>query len=116
SSAPQDETRRLDSMTQTIVAVFDTTAEAEQAAQHLAMDVGGVRGEVYDTRRQGELSALDIPGEDSAAVQEAIRRGGAIVHATVPDGKYDAVVGVLERDGAVDIDERIAQWRKEGWT
>ena len=103
-------------MTQTVVAVFDTVAEAQQAAQHLAMDVAGVRGEVYDARRSGELSALSLPGEDAAAVDEAIRRGGAVVHATVPEGRYDAVVRILEADGAVDLDEREAAWRSEGWT
>ena len=103
-------------MTQTVIAVFDTVAEAEQAAQHLAMDVAGVRGEVYDTRRSAEMSALSLPGEDAAVMQEAIRRGGAIVHATVPEDRYDAVVRILEADGAVDLDERQAAWRSEGWT
>jgi uncharacterized protein (TIGR02271 family) len=103
-------------MTQTVIAVFDSVAEAQQAAQHLAMDVGGVRGEVYDTRRESEITVLGLPAEDSDAVREAIRRGGAVVHATVPDEKYDAVVGVMERDGAVNIDERVTSWRREGWT
>jgi len=103
-------------MTQTVIGVFDTIAEAEQAAQHLAMDVGGVRGEVYDARRHSELSTMNLPSEDSAAMEEAIRRGGAIVQATIPDEKYDAVVRVMERDGAVNLDDRITSWRQEGWT
>ena len=103
-------------MTKTITAFFDTTAQAEQAAQDLATKVGGVRGEVYDTKRSGELSRLSIPGEDMATFNEGIRRGGAVLHAQVPDHQFDAVADVLERDGAVDIDEREAAWRKEGWT
>jgi len=103
-------------MTQTIIGFFDSAREAEQAAHHLAMDVGGVRGEVYDARRTGELPALRMPGEDSAIVAEAIRRGGAVLHATVPDDRYAQVVSVMERDGAYDIDERMQTWRQEGWS
>jgi uncharacterized protein (TIGR02271 family) len=103
-------------MTKTITAFFDNAAQAEQAAQDLSVNVGGVRGEVYDTQRSGELSRLSIPGEDMAAYNEGIRRGGAIFHAQVPDHRFDAAADVLEADGAVDIDEREAAWRKEGWT
>jgi uncharacterized protein (TIGR02271 family) len=49
-------------------------------------------------------------------MHEAVRRGGAIVSATIPDDKYDTAVSMLERDGCVNLDERIATWRKEGWT
>jgi uncharacterized protein (TIGR02271 family) len=103
-------------MTKTITAFFDTAAEAERAAQDLSINVGGVRGEVYDATRSGELSGLSIPGEDRATFDEGIRRGGAILHAQVPDHQFDAAADVLERDGAVDIDEREGAWRKEGWT
>ena len=103
-------------MTKTIIAFFDTLAEAERAARDLSVNVGGVRGEVYDTKRSSELSRLSIPGEDMATYNEGIRRGGAVLHARVPDHQSDAVADVLERDGAVDIDEREAAWRKEGWT
>ena len=102
-------------MTRTIVALFDTAAEAEQASQHLAMDVGGVRGEVYGSGRMKELSSLSIPSDDTAAFSEGIRRGGAVLYAEVPDGKFEAVAAVLETDGAVDISEREAAWRREGW-
>ena len=72
-------------MTKTITAFFDNPAQAEQAAQDLSVNVGGVRGEVYDTKRSGELSRLSIPGEDMATLNEGIRRGGAVLHAQVPD-------------------------------
>ncbi len=102
-------------MTRTITALFDTAAEAERAAQDLSINIGGVRGEVYDAKRSGELARLAIPGEDMATFHEGIRRGGAVLHAKVPDHQFDAA-NVLERDGAVEIGEREAAWRKEGWT
>jgi uncharacterized protein (TIGR02271 family) len=103
-------------MTRTIVALFDTAAEAEQASQRLAIDVGGVRGEVYGSGKAKELSSLSIPSEDTAAFSEGIRRGGAVLYVQVPDGKFEAVAAILETDGAVDISEREATWRREGWT
>ena len=105
-------------MTRTIVALFDTVAEAEQAAQHLALNVGGVRGEVYGPSQEGEpylLPLLPVPGDD-AALQEHIRRGGAVLHAEVPDDKFGAVADALKAAGAADFDEREAVQRREDWT
>jgi uncharacterized protein (TIGR02271 family) len=103
-------------MTQTVVALFDTTEAAERAAYDLATRIGGVRGEVYAASRAGELSSLRIPGEDVAVLHENIRRGGAVLHAEVPDENVHAVADALEAAGAVDFEEREAGWRREGWT
>jgi len=78
-------------MTRTITALFDTVDAAERAAYDLATRIGGVRGEVYGSSRAGELSALAIPGEDTSILHENIRRGGAVLHAEVPDEKFQAV-------------------------
>lgn len=102
-------------MTRTITALFDSIEAAEKAAYDLATRIGGVRGEVYGSNRTSELSSLDMPSDDAAVVQENIRRGGAVLHAEVPDGKFEAVADAVEAAGAVDIDEREATWRREGW-
>src|SRR5215213_7085459 len=103
-------------MTRTITALFDTVEAAEKAARDLAERVGGVRGTIYDSRTSSELDSLAIPGEDRATLQENIRRGGAVLHAQIPDERFEAVSSVLEEDGALDFDEREAAWRREGWT
>jgi stress response protein YsnF len=103
-------------MTQTITALFDTVDAAEKAARDLAERVGGVRGTIYDSRTSSAVDSISIPGEDRLIVQENIRRGGAALHAQIPDAKFEAVCSVLEEDGAVDFDEREAAWRREGWT
>jgi uncharacterized protein (TIGR02271 family) len=102
-------------MTKTITAFFDARDEAERAAYDLATKIGGVRGEVYDAKRSGEFSRLSLPDEDVATYNEGIRRGGAVLRAEVPDDKFDAVADALEAHGAVDLDERAAAWRQEGW-
>ena len=53
---------------------------------------------------------------DRSCERSASARGGAVLHAQVPDHQFDATADVLERDGAVDIGEREAAWRREGWT
>ena len=103
-------------MTRTIAALFDTVEAAEKAARDLAERVGGVRGTIYDPRTSSDVDTIAVPGEDRATLQEHIRRGGAVLHAQIPDEKFEAVYRVLEANGAVDFNEREAAWRREGWT
>ncbi|RYJ00538.1 MAG: DUF2382 domain-containing protein [Acetobacteraceae bacterium] len=48
-------------------------------------------------------------------LEEAIRRGGAVLSATVPEDRIGSVTEVLESSGAVDLDQREANWRQSGW-
>jgi uncharacterized protein (TIGR02271 family) len=100
----------------TITAYFDSLQAAEQAAFDLAKGVPGVRGQVFDTRNAASLDDLSLPKGDATLVGEGFRRGGGVVHAEVPDGRFDEVANVLEASGAVDLDALEAEWRKEGWT
>ena len=100
----------------TITAYFDSVQAAEQAAFDLAKGVPGVRGQVFDTRNAASLDNLSLPEADAALVREGFRRGGGVVHAEVPDGRFDEVANVLEASGAIDLDALEAEWRKEGWT
>jgi uncharacterized protein (TIGR02271 family) len=103
-------------MTRTIAALFDTVEAAEKAARDLAERVGGVRGTIYGPRTSSDVDTIAVPGEDRATLQEHIRRGGAVLHAQIPDEKFEAVYRVVEANGAVDFNEREATWRREGWT
>ena len=100
----------------TITAYFDSVQAAEQAAFDLAKGVPGVRGQVFDTRNAASLDDLSLPEGDAALVREGFGRGGGVVHAEVPDGRFDEVANVLEASGAADLDTLEAEWRKEGWT
>ena len=103
-------------MIRTIAALFDTVEAAEKAGRDLAERVGGVRGTIYDARSSSDVDTIEVPSEDRATLQEHIRRGGAVLHAQIPDEKFEAVYRVLEANGAVNFDEREAAWRREGWT
>jgi len=115
-SPPHPAAGRQHSMTRTITALFDTHDAADRAARDLATRVGGVRGRIHDTTTAGELSSLGIPGEDLEVLREKVRRGGAVLHAEVPDDRFAAAAEVMEHAGAVDFDEQEATWRREGWT
>jgi uncharacterized protein (TIGR02271 family) len=103
-------------MTRTIAALFDTVEAAEKAARDLAERAGGVRGTIYGPRTSSDVDTIAVSGEDRATLQEHIRRGGAVLHAQIPDEKFEAVYRVVEANGAVNFDEREATWRREGWT
>jgi uncharacterized protein (TIGR02271 family) len=103
-------------MTRTIAALFDTVEAAEKAARDLAEQVGGVHGTIYGPRTSSDVDTIEVPSEDRATLQEHIRRGGAVLHAQIPDEKFEAVYRVVEANGAVNFDEREATWRREGWT
>jgi len=47
---------------------------------------------------------------------EAVRRGGAVVKVDVDDeAGIDAARSAMVAAGAVDIEERVAEWRRGGW-
>jgi uncharacterized protein (TIGR02271 family) len=120
--------------TRTITALFDSRAEAERAVQALVSEAGLDRSAVRveagaegaggtTTGAAGEdkgffasLRDMFIPDEDRYSYAEGVRRGGVMVSAQVDDARLDTAADVLERHGAVDLDEREIAWRREGWT
>ena len=115
-----------------VTAFFDQREAAEKARADLlaagfpAADVVFVPGAeaaagVGPAHHQGILkSLLDIfvfmPPRDQLTYAEGLRRGGmALVVRTGPDD-YERAIDILDRDGAVDLDERESSWKAEGWT
>ena len=65
----------------------------------------------------GGLTKLGIPDEHAHTYAEGVRRGGTLVTATAHTEMQAARgVEILQRHGAVDIEERAASWRQEGWS
>lgn len=52
---------------------------------------------------------------DDDVYEEGMRRGGSVVTARVADGDVERVTAILDDEGTVDLDDRIASWRNEGW-
>lgn len=123
-------------MTQTITAMYDDQAQAQSAMSKLiaaGFPQSSVRltagasttttqaASSYDhTRDEGgfwaSLKDAFMPEEDRYTYSEGLSRGGTLLTATVEDSRVDAAMDILEEHGSVDLDEREATWRKEGWS
>ena len=57
-----------------------------------------------------------MPDEDRHLYAEGLRRGGFALSVSTDSAAYDHVIEILDRDGAVDMEERSAGWRDEGWS
>jgi uncharacterized protein (TIGR02271 family) len=64
----------------------------------------------------GGLTRLGVPEEDAHYYAEGVRRGGILVTVAADDEREaDAAAEILRRHGAVDIDQRATEWKKQGW-
>ncbi len=64
----------------------------------------------------GALVGQGIPEEDANFYAEGIRRGGTLVAVTTADEQARQAQQILNQHNAVNIDERVGEWRKTGWT
>lgn len=124
-------------MTQTITAMFDSRSDAQAAIAKLTA-AGIPRASIsllpetetsytrterssYDHARDeggfwGSLKDMLLPDEDRYAYSEGLSRGGVMLAVKSEAANVHATMDVLEQAGAVNIDEREAAWRSEGWT
>jgi len=56
-----------------------------------------------------------LPEEDAQYYAEGVRRGGALVTVTGPEDMARKAYEIMNRNNAVNIDERVATWRQSGW-
>ena len=122
-------------MTMSVVGLFDNSAQAQAVSQELVsqgiaqgaiqMLADDARGERKDAdgnghgvkgffNRLGDMLGLTDPDDTSIRYEEGVRRGGVLVVVRAADDQADRVVTVLQRHGAIDIDERAETWQKEG--
>lgn len=125
-------------MATTVVGVFDEFSEAQEACkklQTLGIDLQGMRinsspadkgvdeTAPLDKEHEGgirgffaSLFGSDDADETSGHYSEAVRRGSAVLTVSLADdSQVDGVSDVLEDCGAIDIDERVEQWRSTGY-
>ncbi len=74
-------------------------------------DTGGIAG--FFKRLFGDD---DVP-EEAGHYHESVRRGHALLTVDIADeSRVDAVRAALNDAGAINIDERVAQWKSSGYT
>jgi len=64
----------------------------------------------------GALTEHGVPEEHARFYAEGVRRGDVLVTVKVPAGREDEVSDVLDDHRAVDVDDRVANWRERGWS
>jgi hypothetical protein len=121
-----------------VSAFFDSKADADEAASRIraegvpdsdirivAGDSDGNRGDgsAANTEARGEkkgfwesLSDFFLPSEDRYAYAEGLSRGGYFVSVATNDANHARILDILDDEGTVDMDEREASWRSEGWS
>ncbi|GAB2967439.1 hypothetical protein GCM10027048_42680 [Hymenobacter coalescens] len=116
---------------QTVIGMFDDANQARQAAQQLesigvtrdhidvAAQNAGATTQSPETRNDDSISgffrSLFSSDDDVSRYSEVARRGAMVtVHADSPQ-EAERARDVLDRCGAVDVDERAQQYRS-GWT
>jgi len=63
----------------------------------------------------GALTDVGVPEEHAGYFAEGIRRGGTLVTVQAPDSLVDQVTNVLNRNGAVDINQRASYYQQTGF-
>src|SRR5215207_5104492 len=63
----------------------------------------------------GALAGAGIDEADAHIYAEGIRRGGTLVTVRSEEAQADRVIDILDDEGTVNLDDREATWRKEGW-
>src|SRR5919202_129016 len=125
-------------MAKTLVALYDTFADAERVVQELIED-GFARRDIHlaldytksgtahsssierDAAYEGAhlietLADLGVPSDEAHAYAEGVRRGGALVVVESGDDQAERGMAILQRLHPVNMHERTAQWRHAGWT
>ena len=64
----------------------------------------------------GALVDLGMSEDEAQGFSEAIRRGGILLAARVNDDTIDRATDIMERHGAIDVAERVQDWRRAGWS
>ncbi len=64
----------------------------------------------------GGLTGAGIDEADAHSYAEGIRRGGTLVTVKTDDAHYARVTDILDDEGTVDMNQREATWRSEGWS
>ena len=64
----------------------------------------------------GVLVSVGVPDTDAAYYNEGVRRGGTLLAVRADDANANSVANLLNNQGAVNIEQRAAQYRSEGFT
>ena len=105
-------------MTKTVTSLFHSEHHATTAANSLKQ--AGIPAEAIDIWTTPHnlpplLEDLGVSRTDAHAYTEGVIRGGTLVIVKCDPSEVGTVVGILDQEGVLDLDEQQAAWRSEGW-
>jgi uncharacterized protein (TIGR02271 family) len=118
-------------MPQLITAMFKNRADAEIAKADLETELQLPAGAVelhaqeaatvttttsQDTGILAGLRNLFVPEEDRSAYAAGIQRGAVLVSAEIDESHINRAYDILDRDGAVDLDQQQSEWSQSDRT
>jgi uncharacterized protein (TIGR02271 family) len=116
----------------TITAIFDSYRQAQDARDRL-VSLGLAEGDVrvvsqgasdgttttdHPDGHKGIWESIKdffIADEDRETYTEGLRRGAFLLTARVDDRNLNEARSSLESSGAIDLDQRVEEWRSSGW-
>ncbi len=63
----------------------------------------------------GALTEGGVPEEEAGVYAEGVRRGDILLTVHASGNRADRASEILDRDGAVNVDDRVSSWRSRGW-
>jgi len=63
----------------------------------------------------GALTEAGIPEQDAKYYAEGVRRGDVLVTVKSDPASADRACDIMDRHNAVDVNERVSNWRERGW-
>ena len=113
----------------TVVAVYETTAQAAAAvrdlqAAHILPDAISQHTKTLAAssaapsapREQGFWASLFGSEHDTSVYDRSVEEGASVLTVRVSDDGVDRVTSILESHNPIDLDERAAQYTAEGGT
>ena len=106
-------------MSKTVTCLYQDQQKASKIVSRLEQ-AGISRGDIsfYSTASDNLIDDLEndgVPRTDAHAYAEGVRRGGSLVAVECDEDEVDRVVGILDGEGILDLDEQQTAWRSEGW-
>ena len=114
-------------MAKTIIGLYDEYNSAEKAVKALkesGVDRSNVHVNSHDEAHSSSRYDTDdlhqqlvrggVPEDEAQLYDEGIRRGGTVVIVEVADDLAEQVADVMKTHHAVDLEDRLDKWRKEG--
>jgi hypothetical protein len=114
----KDGLQGIDPMTKTVTSLFHSEHHANAAANRLKQ--AGIPADDIDIWTTPHnlpplLEDLGVSRSDAYAYSEGVIRGGTAVIVKCDPSEVGTVVGILDQEGVLDLDEQQAAWRSEGW-